>query len=111
MKPIRKISRRSFLGRVGGVSALALTGCATPRGETEPYDPLENAAPRERGRVLPGGEERALQRRRFGQTLRSAGPRPALHRRPDARPQRRRLRPGVSLGRAGAVFGAAKESE
>jgi hypothetical protein len=58
MKPIRKISRRSFLARVGGVSALALTGCATPRGETEPYDPLENAAPRERGRVLPGGEAR-----------------------------------------------------
>lgn len=58
MKPIRKISRRSFLSRVGGFSALALTGCATPRGETEAYDPLEDAAPRERGRVEPGREER-----------------------------------------------------
>lgn len=58
MKPIRRLNRRSFLGRVGGFSALALTGCATPREETEPYDPLENAAPRERGRVQPGGEER-----------------------------------------------------
>lgn len=57
MKAIRKISRRSFLSRVGGFSALALTGCATPR-ETTPYDPLEDAAPRERGRVEPGREER-----------------------------------------------------
>jgi hypothetical protein len=58
MKAIRKISRRSFLSRVGGFSALALTGCAAPREETTPYDPLEDAAPRERGRVEPGGEER-----------------------------------------------------
>ncbi|HEV7661838.1 MAG TPA: hypothetical protein VGO55_18515 [Allosphingosinicella sp.] len=58
MKPIRKISRRSFLSRVGGFSALALTGCATPREEATPYDPLENAQPRERGRVLPGSEAR-----------------------------------------------------
>jgi hypothetical protein len=58
MKPIRRISRRSFLGRVGGLSALALTGCAAVREETTPYDPLENAAPRERGRVQPGGGER-----------------------------------------------------
>ncbi len=59
MKPIRTISRRSFLGRVGGLSALTLAGCAAPRGETRAYDPLEDAAPRERGRVLPGGEERS----------------------------------------------------
>ncbi|HYI46971.1 MAG TPA: hypothetical protein VEX35_00750 [Allosphingosinicella sp.] len=58
MKPIRKISRRSFLNRVGGLAALALGGCASPRGETRAYDPLEDAAPRERGRVEPGREER-----------------------------------------------------
>jgi hypothetical protein len=56
MKPVRRISRRSFLGRVGGLSALTLAGCAAPRGETRPYDPLEDAAPRERGRVEPGRE-------------------------------------------------------
>jgi hypothetical protein len=71
MKPIRKISRRSFLARVGTVSALALTGCATPREETTPYDPLENAPPRERGRVLPGGEARGCS---DGDSGRSADP-------------------------------------
>jgi hypothetical protein len=71
MKPIRKISRRSFLSRVGGFSALALTGCATPREETTPYDPLENAPPRERGRVLPGGEARGCS---DGDSGRSADP-------------------------------------
>ena len=47
MKPIRKISRRSFLGRVGGGvvgagSFLALTGCVSyPYGysDADPYDP------------------------------------------------------------------------
>ena len=58
MKPIRTLNRRSFLGRVAGLSALTLAGCATPREETTPYDPLEDAAPRERGRVERGGEER-----------------------------------------------------
>jgi hypothetical protein len=70
MKPIRKISRRSFLSRVGGLSALALTGCATPR-ETRPYDPLEDAAPRERGQVAPGGEARRCS---DGDSGRSADP-------------------------------------
>jgi hypothetical protein len=71
MKPIRKISRRSFLGRVGGFSALALTGCATPPRETAPYDPLEDAAPRERGRVEPGREARGCS---DGDSGRSADP-------------------------------------
>jgi hypothetical protein len=59
MKPMRKLSRRSFLATVSGGAAFALAGCATPREETTPYDPLEDAAPRERGRLEPGGEERA----------------------------------------------------
>jgi hypothetical protein len=71
MKPIRKISRRSFLGRVGGASALALAGCATPRQETTAYDPLEDAAPRERGRVTPGGQARGCS---DGDSGRSADP-------------------------------------
>ena len=40
MKPIRTISRRSFLARVGGASALALAGCTTTTGE--PYDPRDD---------------------------------------------------------------------
>jgi hypothetical protein len=71
MKPIRRISRRSFLSRVGGFSALALTGCATPREETTPYDPLENAPPRERGRVRPGSAARGCS---DGDSGRSADP-------------------------------------
>jgi hypothetical protein len=59
VKPIRRLNRRSFIASVGGLSALALTGCVTPRTETEPYDPLEDAAPRDRGRVRPGGDERS----------------------------------------------------
>ena len=45
MKPTRKISRRSFLHRVGGGaigagSFLALTGCATTGySDSDPYDP------------------------------------------------------------------------
>jgi hypothetical protein len=49
VRATRTISRRSFLGRVAGASALALAGCATPRREVNTYDPLEDAAPRERG--------------------------------------------------------------
>jgi hypothetical protein len=41
MTPNRTISRRSFLARVSGVSALALGGCATRGGpiEEDPYTP------------------------------------------------------------------------
>lgn len=55
MKPLRPISRRSFLARVGGVSALALAGCAHVPRETNPYDPLEDAEPRERNGIERGG--------------------------------------------------------
>lgn len=46
MKPTRKLSRRSFLGRVGGGalgagSFLALTGCVTTGyTDSDPYDPI-----------------------------------------------------------------------
>jgi hypothetical protein len=41
MRPVRTISRRSFLGAVGGTSGLALAGCVTRSGpiEEDPYDP------------------------------------------------------------------------
>jgi len=39
MKPVRTISRRSFLGAVSGASGLLLTGCATGPIEEDPYDP------------------------------------------------------------------------
>ena len=39
MKAARPISRRSFLGAVGGASGLALSGCATRVIEEDPYDP------------------------------------------------------------------------
>jgi hypothetical protein len=44
MKPTRKISRRSFLRRVGGGavgagSFLTLTGCVTGPSDSDPYDP------------------------------------------------------------------------
>jgi hypothetical protein len=39
MKPVRRISRRSFLGAVGGASGLALAGCVTRPIEEDPYDP------------------------------------------------------------------------
>lgn len=40
MKPSHRLSRRSFLARVGGVSAVALGGCTTAGSiDEEPYDP------------------------------------------------------------------------
>lgn len=39
MKPVRAISRRSFLGAVGGISGLGLAGCVTGPIEEDPYDP------------------------------------------------------------------------
>ena len=57
MKPVRNISRRSFLISVAGVSALGAAGCASTRATQDAqYDPLENASPRDRGRVRPGSE-------------------------------------------------------
>ena len=45
MKPSRKISRRSFLRRVGGGalgagSFLGLTGCVSGYSDSDPYDPV-----------------------------------------------------------------------
>jgi len=48
MRPVRKLSRRSFLGRVGGASFLALGGCTTVMG---PIDEDPAGPPR----VEPGG--------------------------------------------------------
>jgi hypothetical protein len=45
MKATRKISRRSFLGSIGGGAAaagalLTLSGCATLGSDSDPYDPI-----------------------------------------------------------------------
>lgn len=57
MKPIRSLSRRSFLVSVAGASVLGAAGCATGQApQDEQWDPLENAGPRDRGRVRPGSE-------------------------------------------------------
>ena len=57
MKPVRSLSRRSFLATVGGISMLGVAGCASQRATQDAqYDPLDNASPRERGRVRPGRE-------------------------------------------------------
>ncbi len=57
MKPIRSLSRRSFMVSVAGASALGLVGCATPRAPQDAqWDPLDNAGPRDRGRVRRGSE-------------------------------------------------------
>jgi len=46
MKPTRSISRRSFLGRVGGASMLALGGCTVAGGRIEERPPGPPRAPR-----------------------------------------------------------------
>jgi hypothetical protein len=57
MKPVRTVSRRSFLAIVAGAPALGLAACTTgSRSEETEWDPLENGAPRDRGRVRPGSE-------------------------------------------------------
>src|SRR5436309_666335 len=61
MKPSRKISRRSFLGRVGGGSLmagsfLALTGCVGyGYSDSDPYDPAGGGARGARGWGRPRG--------------------------------------------------------
>ena len=58
MKASRGVSRRSFLFSVAGTS-LGVAACASPRGAQDAqWDPLDNAAPRDRGRVRPGSEAR-----------------------------------------------------
>jgi len=57
MKPVRKVSRRSFLVSVGGATMLGTAGCASQRATQDlEWDPLDNAAPRDRGRVRSGHE-------------------------------------------------------
>jgi hypothetical protein len=56
----RKLSRRSFLSSVAGMSALgAVAACTTSAGQDAQWDPLDNASPKDRGRVRPGSEARA----------------------------------------------------
>lgn len=46
MRPVRPISRRSFLSRVAGASTLALGGCVINGPiEESPYDPPSERAP------------------------------------------------------------------
>ena len=57
MKAVRSVSRRSFLISVAGASTLGLAACASQRATQDvQYDPLDNASPRDRGRVRPGSE-------------------------------------------------------
>ena len=57
MKAVRSLSRRSFLASVAGATALGAAGCASQRATQDvQYDPLDNASPRDRGRVRPGSE-------------------------------------------------------
>ena len=57
MKTVRSLSRRSFLISVAGASVLGAAACTASRvTEDQQWDPLDNAAPRDRGRVRPGSE-------------------------------------------------------
>jgi hypothetical protein len=56
MKANRSVSRRSFLISVAGASVLGTAACTTNVTEDQQWDPLENAGPRDRGRVRPGRE-------------------------------------------------------
>jgi hypothetical protein len=58
MKAVRGVSRRSFLVSVAGASVLGASACAVPATEDQQWDPLDNASPRDRGRVRPGNEAR-----------------------------------------------------
>ena len=57
MKAVRNVSRRSFLIAVAGASVAGAAACTTSRvTEDQQWDPLDNAAPKDRGRVRPGHE-------------------------------------------------------
>jgi len=56
MKAVRNLSRRSFLISVAGASVIGASACTTPAPQDQQWDPLDNAAPRDRGRVRPGSE-------------------------------------------------------
>ena len=56
MKAVRSVSRRSFLISVAGATAVGTAACTTNVTEDQQWDPLENAGPRDRGRVRPGRE-------------------------------------------------------
>ena len=58
MKAVRGLSRRSFLISVAGASTLGMAACATRATEDSQWDPLDNAAPKDRGRVRPGNTAR-----------------------------------------------------
>ena len=56
MKAVRDVSRRSFMIAVAGASVAGASACATRVTEDQQWDPLDNAAPRDRGRVRPGSD-------------------------------------------------------
>ena len=56
MKAVRDVGRRSFLISVAGASVIGAAACATRVTEDQQWDPLDNAAPKDRGRVRPGHE-------------------------------------------------------
>jgi len=59
MKAVRGLSRRYLLISVAGASTLGIAACTTRQTtEDSQWDPLDNAAPRDRGRVRPGSEAR-----------------------------------------------------
>jgi hypothetical protein len=58
MKAIRGVSRRSFLIAVAGASAAGVAACTTRAAQDQQWDPLDNAGPKDRGRVRPGSEAR-----------------------------------------------------
>lgn len=58
MKAVRSLSRRSFLISVAGASVAGAAACTAPAAQDQQWDPLDNAAPKDRGRVRPGREGR-----------------------------------------------------
>jgi hypothetical protein len=59
MKAVRGVSRRSFLLSVAGISVAGAAGCTTQNAPQDAqWDPLDSAAPKDRGRVRTGREAR-----------------------------------------------------
>jgi hypothetical protein len=58
MKKVRGVTRRSFLLSVAGASVLGAAGCASRAPQDLQWDPLDSAAPKDRGRVRTGREAR-----------------------------------------------------